>query len=194
MEYDVNPEVLIAAEADLVLIFASQMLDPKSASSGNSEVEAAATGFTDEMAALLAGKKATVWKLSPELDGTQVVPDRILHFLSNLYENYWLYQICQHNSLSMCSLVRTSGQYLAEAEAFLAHECRRLGVWVQRSRICHEKAGSELFACRKFGERDTVESYYRSLAYGVLEKESQFTEEYEEKCLKVTAESSWRWT
>lgn len=57
---DVNPQVLHAAETDLVLNSVSQVLILRSDISGGGKVEAAAKVFTDGMGALLARMKANV--------------------------------------------------------------------------------------------------------------------------------------
>lgn len=54
---DVDPEVLSAAEPDVVLTLASQGLNPKSDFSESGEVGAAARIFTDEIGAHLARKQ-----------------------------------------------------------------------------------------------------------------------------------------
>lgn len=83
-----------AAEPDLVLNFAFQMLNANSGISRSGRVEAAAEVFIDDVSALLDRKRAPVWKVSPRLDATQVTPSNVLHFLLALYENYLLYEIC----------------------------------------------------------------------------------------------------
>lgn len=60
VECDVDPEMLSAAEADLMLTSVSQVLKSKSDISGKAEVKAAANAFTDETGALLAKKKDTM--------------------------------------------------------------------------------------------------------------------------------------
>lgn len=57
---DVNPEVLSAAEADSVLMFASQGLNHKLDMSGSSEVQAAAKVSAHETGAFLAKKNTAV--------------------------------------------------------------------------------------------------------------------------------------
>lgn len=83
---DLDSTVLSAAEPDLVLTVVSQVLRPTSDIRGSGEVKAAAKLLTDEIDAVLAGKNATVWEVSPEPDATQVMPDHTLHFLLALEE------------------------------------------------------------------------------------------------------------
>lgn len=99
--YDVDSEVLRAAEPDVLLTFASQVLNAKFDISESGDVEAAAVVFKDGRETLLAKKKATVWETPPGLDATQVVPCRILYFISALYEDYILYEMCGQHLLSM---------------------------------------------------------------------------------------------
>lgn len=66
-----------AAKTDLVLAFASQMLNLKSDLSGNIEVKARSKVFEDERADLLSIKKAFLRKAPPGLDATQVMTGRL---------------------------------------------------------------------------------------------------------------------
>lgn len=61
-------EFLIAAALDLVLTFTSQVIDPKSDTTGSGEVKAVEKVFTDKNAALLPTKKVIVWKALSELE------------------------------------------------------------------------------------------------------------------------------
>lgn len=54
---NVDSELLTAAEAGLVVILVSQMLNPKSHISGSARMIAAAKAFREEWAALLASKR-----------------------------------------------------------------------------------------------------------------------------------------
>lgn len=57
-----------------------------------------------------------------------------------------------------------------------------------------QKARNRVFVRRNFEERGVLGSYYRSVAYGDLQKELQGTKRYEKKYTEVTAESFRRWT
>lgn len=85
---DVDPDVLSTAEPELMLTFAFRVLIPKSDTSECGEIEAAAKVLTDDMAALLAWKRAPVCRAPPAIDATQVNSGHILHFLSTLYYTY----------------------------------------------------------------------------------------------------------
>lgn len=60
------------------------MLTAECDSGGTGEVKTAAEVRNSERAAILASEKASVSGESPELDATQVRPDRALHFISAL--------------------------------------------------------------------------------------------------------------
>lgn len=75
-----------------------------------------------------------------------------------------------------------------DVRTILAHECGWLKDFNPRTMVCQEKAGSGLFACRRFGKKAVV-SYYGSLSYVDLGKESQFTKRYKMKYMEATAES-----
>lgn len=55
--------------------------------------------------------------------------------------------------------------------------------------MCHEKARNGMFARQSFEEKSVVGSYYRSLAYADLEKNSQGTRRYREKYTQIAGES-----
>lgn len=57
------------------------------------------------MEAPLATEKATICKVLPGLDTTQVMTDHSLHLLSFLYADYSLYEMCVHSFKSMGSAV-----------------------------------------------------------------------------------------
>lgn len=115
---DVDHEMLSTAEPDLGLTFACQVLNRKTDISEIGKVDAAAEVFTDNMGALLAGTKGTVWEVSPELNGTLVMPGHILHFLSALYENYSMCEMCRQTSLSMSLPMWRSWLYLTDTKIF----------------------------------------------------------------------------
>lgn len=114
----VDCEPLIAAEADLVSTFASQVLSPKADISGSAEVIAAERIFTNERAAVPAGKKASVWAVPPGLDATQVLPNHVLYFMSVMFDDYFLYEMCCPLPLNIWSLVWWSHQYSTDRELF----------------------------------------------------------------------------
>lgn len=89
----------------------------------------------------------------------------------------------------MCSVVRRSGLYSTGARALLTHESDRVGVFIKRSTVAHEKARNGLVACWSFWEKEVVGSYYGSLSYADLRKESQLAKWYREEYIEFTAES-----
>lgn len=61
------------------------------------------------------------------------------------------------------------------------------------SAVWQKKARTRLFAGRSFEEKAVVWSYYRSLAYGDMRRESKVTRWYGEEYMEITAELSRRW-
>lgn len=60
--------------------------------------------------------------------------------------------------------------HLTVGKLFPAQQSSRLVVVVQRYRIFHEKAVSEVFTCRKSGDKDVVVSNYWPVPYKDLGK------------------------
>lgn len=145
------------------------------------------------MDALLAWKKATVWEARSGLYALQVMPGHVFHFLSALFEDYPLYEVCRHIISSMCSPVGENRFYLTDSKTVLAHRCGRHETSVLRSRICHEKARIGVLSCRIVREREVVGSYYGSLAYGDRVQELQWTQRCDEEYIEVIGEWFWRW-
>lgn len=77
--------------------------------------------------------------------------------------------------------------YLRDPRTIRPHESGRLGMWVQRSRICHETARNEVIACTSFEKRDVVGSCYGSLAYMDFAKNWKVTKRHCVEDLEVTA-------
>lgn len=161
-------------------MFVSKMLNSKLDIKGSSEVEAAGKVFTDEMGACLAGTKATVWEVLPGLAATKVLPGHNLQLLSAPYEEYPLFEVCRHTTLSMWSLVWRNWLHLTDPKTLLTHECGRPEVSVQRSTICHGMAENGVFTCRTFEERDGMGPYYVSQPGGDLGKQLKVSESTEQ--------------
>lgn len=79
--------MLSTAEVDPSLTLAYQMLKMRSNISGSGDIKATGKVFADKMCALWARRKATVWEVLSELDGLQVIPGQLFHFLSALYQD-----------------------------------------------------------------------------------------------------------
>lgn len=95
--------------------------------------------------------------------------------------------MCQHISVSVWSPGRKTRLDSTDPKNILANECTCLGVSVERSKTCHKKTESRMFAHKKLEESDVDGSYYESLEYGNPGKQLQATKTYEEKYMEVTA-------
>lgn len=80
------------------------------------------------------------------LDDTQALQGHAMHFISAMFEDYSLYEMCCHLSSNMWSLIWRSKLYWTVPEAFLRNECGRLGMSIPKSTVCHEKPRNGLFA------------------------------------------------
>lgn len=96
-----DPEVLKAAEPDLLSTFASQVLSPHFYIGKDEEVGAASLTLKKRVAEVSACRRAASRKFPLELDAVQVVPRHIWHLPSTLQENYGLYGKWRHIPLSM---------------------------------------------------------------------------------------------
>lgn len=116
----VDSELPTAAERDHSMTFVTHMLDPESDSGGSEKAQAAPKVFKDEIAALLASKKASLQEAPPGLDGTQEWLGHTLHLITATYADYLLYDMCRQLLLNKCLLVWRSRFYSTELKAFLA--------------------------------------------------------------------------
>lgn len=71
MGCDMNSELQIAAQADFLVVFGSQVLNPSSDVSDSEGVKHAGKVSKDERNALLPNDKAIVWEVLPGWNGTE---------------------------------------------------------------------------------------------------------------------------
>lgn len=162
--WDWDSDLLNAAEPDLILTFALQVLSTSSNTTRDGAVKPAAGTFTERWAVILARREVTRWEAPPALNATQVMLGHILYLHSTLYEYYGLQEKCRHIPLGIWSSVWSKGLHLRDATFLLDNDCYSTRVSVRRSTIQYAKTEDAVFARQNFEKKNEARSYYRLLA------------------------------
>lgn len=112
------------------------------------------------MAAVLASRNDGMWVAPPGREATQVLPGHEVYFISAVFEDHCLFEMCRHLPLQRRRLARRGQLYTKDPSARLAHGCGRLRMSFRIFKLCHRKAGNELLACRNYEEINVMELYY----------------------------------
>lgn len=102
--------------------------------------------FTDDSAALLASKKPSLWEVQPVLEAR-----RVLHNItSNMFEDFFSYEMCSHIFLSTCWLVWRRPLYSMDPETLYPMSAAGPdGVRIPKFTVCNEKAKNGLIAYKE---------------------------------------------
>ena len=196
---DRDSDCTLAVEDDLLRVFATQILNPKSdlVTDNLGYTKAAQTVRSHDLQQRL-NYRFNAWALPDGLVAMQSFPDHILECICQTYNDFGLLSTYRRTDGTFNPSQKWSNKWIQrfnnmDPKMLLASECAALRVRIKPSTIKHPHVGLGVFARRDFRKGDIIGPYYGALVYGDLAKDHRSRKTYGSGIMSVSSQDYAKW-
>ena len=196
---DRDSECTVAVEDDLLRVFASQLLNPRSdlTTSNVGYTKAAQTVRNHDIQTKI-NERFDAWSIPPGLVPMQSFPDHIIQPICQYHNDFSLYSTYKRRDGSFTPAQKWNNLWThrfnnLDPKMLLAAECSGLHDRIKPSTIQHPHVGLGVFATKSFAKGTVVGYYYGSLVYGDLAHNHRVRRRYGTGIMSVSSEDYSKW-